>query len=50
MSNGSFEPESRAVISLSSNTPTSSNDAKTCLVAHKPFEEYGVGGWGGGVE
>lgn len=38
----SFEPESRAVISLSPNTPTSSNDAKTCLVMleHEPFEEY----------
>lgn len=38
----SFEPESRAVISLSSNTPTSSNDAKICLAmpAHKLFEEY----------
>lgn len=38
----SFEPESRAVISLSSNTPTGSNDAKTWLAmpAHKPFEEH----------
>lgn len=37
----SFEPESRAVISLPSNTPTSSNDAKTCLAMpeHEPFEE-----------
>lgn len=38
----SFEPESRAVISLSSDTPTSSNDAKTCLAMpeHELFEEY----------
>lgn len=38
----SFEPESRAVISLPSNTPTGSNDAKTCLAMpeHEPFEDY----------
>lgn len=43
----SFEPESRAVISLSPNTPTSSNDAKTCLVMleHEPFEEYEKKKW-----
>lgn len=39
----SFEPESRAVISPSSNTPTSSNDAKACraMPEHEPFEECG---------